>query len=1588
MGEVGANASETTAPADSGNSEPKENGGELVNGTVDDPAATSVVEVDAAPSETDAEENQKKKLGSPKHDAIVKGDENATEVIEDEGDVVEVINKDPASANKEAVEDEEKEEKELHKDTEKETLATDVEFVEEKSQSAAEKQYSGDSPAEPPPTDTSSTQSDSTVAKSNHLAGAAKEDEVSKTSETIIADSNEKQQQEIINNSATANGKATSSSKAVERVDTEQNSTELADDERMEVDADDVAAGKEEIKKSSSPKAPQNGDGKVSSEEDTVRSQAVEPRPKPKDTGCDDEPMEVDGGSDASSIATNGHKEVLEEDAKKEPASSKAATNKEKTEAVDAEIKPSTASMPAAPEVEDDDDKPVSINSDSDSEEPRHDVPATTRTSTTPKPKPPTNVIVVDEGGLAKLGEGAAGKSDTNSSAAVELPVGNGEATIAVAAAKSGLSSNSSSNGIQQAVAATTTATKPVATGNQNGDCDGDVTILSDKEEDCVVIEDDDDDDDELDTTPATPMSTPTASSRRGIRSKRSTGGPNPMALVMQQQSKNQSLLNQRMDEDDEDDEDDDDDVEEIIDDPLASSAPMGKGGLSGTPLGRSSMGGQYAGSLKGSGQKSLLMNNSGTTAAGGKEPTLVIIDTNTLMNNNGSSRTVTSNLMGNSNSSPLLGKAPVGMMGNMQPGAVGSPLAGAQFNSRSLLNSPGMGSISTSGGNIIGGGVGIGPTGGAGMLGKANASQLAPVTPLLPALTDDMFVLEAPSFIVPYIYEKPPVDNLRDILDELEEEIKEMRKKLEESGAVPPADKASAQQQDLGAAEQQSGGKDGEASKKEQETAEAEKEPDSKKKKRNNDDDDEWDELDTSTDDEASDEEQKTKVLIKEARADIEAIKEHIISPQEKDDLTGGDSKKQSENYFENPLGKFFMNIGINQVQEFVQTDLLRQQKRKRDREGKPSPSTQMAINSLMKNLEQSKENNKPYKFEMKRCEYCPFKSESALVMAHHYETPHMRNFIYKCNFCSYETRPPHDILYHMEAVHNIKGRMEKALSYHHCPNCPFEDNGKSKLARHAVACAKKFRPEINLNPPLDWEPPAKIPRIKPKHGLVGTATAYQAMTAQQQKNLALANQQRLNQQQGVTPVAMHTAGGLLTHQQIQQQQVAGAAAMNLSGLGGTGVGALNNVNLANLSPAAQAAAIRARAGAGVGNVSSTGLGGRAPAIISSPTGITASGAGLRTGAGAGIGGTAGSGGLNANALASSAAAAAAIRNTLVGAGMVIPNNLQLSASALAAAAAGGFNKFMPNSVNAGRSLLSNSNASITIQNASSMKATKTAQPPSISITPLPRQSASGNNSSSSTSSSNAANMANIAGALSKLQAQGTSAIKPGQNPSGGKTAFVVCEICDGYIKDLDQLRNHMQWIHKVKIHPKMIYNRPPLNCQKCQYRFFTDQGLERHLLGSHGLVTSSMQEAANKGKDAGRCPVCGRVYQWKLLNHVSRDHNMTLKPAHLSYKCTVCTATFGMYKQFESHVYSAHSTVAKKTVDSKGKGGGGGQQTGSNMGATSSSGMGRGTGFGAGNDSLLKPLKINDEITIIPQPTSNSSKMAKIELESHVID
>ncbi|XP_012150887.2 zinc finger protein MEP-1 isoform X3 [Megachile rotundata] len=725
----------------------------------------------------------------------------------------------------------------------------------------------------------------------------------------------------------------------------------------------------------------------------------------------------------------------------------------------------------------------------------------------------------------------------------------------------------------------------------------------------------------------------------------------------------------------------------------------------------------------------------------GKKEPTLVIIDTNSILSGRGGVPVSSSKPHHTASSTSSFSVVPMGMTTQTMYPNMRTTITPVPMTSKSAQLSPKTSNMTT-----------VTPT----------------VTPpILPTLTDDMFVVEAPSFIVPYVYEKPPLKPLKEFVTKLEKCLEE-KEKEERSNRVMEENKGD------------------------------DCEEDSSESSQKNKDKDEDSENEGNDGNEGS---SKSKDGEDKGDNSLDLTESGFSNISDKQDIRQEDRNKVLT-YFDLPLGKFFMQIGVNLVQEYVQTDLLRTQKRKQGKQGSTSAETQLAINSLIKNLEFSKENNEPFHLELKKCEFCSFKTESTLVMQHHLETPHMRNYVYKCNFCTVEVRSPHDILFHMEAEHNTRGRLERGPAFHQCPNCPFEDNQKGKLTRHILACTKKFRPEKNLEPATDWEPPAKIPR--------------------------------LNRTRPVGPTNPS------------------ALAMAMSAKGPQPL-------LPKLLPAPI----------------TTGRGRGRPPMQPRYSDLKT----LRPGG---------------TTMRQDNVAGMMYRPT--SSGLLVPTSYQFGSNQI-------------------------------FQNTSPKNPTaKLLSQPSISITPLPRTTSQTSAPGSGTSSK-----------------------------SGGKTTFVICEICDGYIKDLEQLRNHMQWIHKVKIHPKMIYNRPPLNCQKCQFRFFTDQGLERHLLGSHGLVTSSMQEAANKGKDAGRCPACGRVYQWKLLNHVARDHGMTLKPAHLSYKCTVCTATFGMYKQFENHVYSAHSVVAKRVMDKK------------NAPSSPSS---------RSNDSLLKPLKINDEITIIPQPAKPTTR------------
>ena len=264
------------------------------------------------------------------------------------------------------------------------------------------------------------------------------------------------------------------------------------------------------------------------------------------------------------------------------------------------------------------------------------------------------------------------------------------------------------------------------------------------------------------------------------------------------------------------------------------------------------------------------------------------------------------------------------------------------------------------------------------------------------PNLTDDTFVVEAPSFIVPYVYEKPPVESMSDFKESINKKIEERRKDKEKRKA------------------------DGEENVSEDEEAPAEK-------------------------------------------------------PKRLPD------KENKDAFFSSTLGKFFSDLGMNLVQEYVQKDLLRQQQKRSQKD--KSAAVMHAIKSLQQNLDDTRENVADFKFDLKKCKFCSFRTESRLVMQHHMETPHMRNFIYRCNFCEFETKIPQEVLFHMDSIHGVKGKLERAPYFHQCPQCPFEDNGKGKLTRHKMGCDKRFIERQNQVPDRDWAPPAKIrpPPVRP---------------------------------------------------------------------------------------------------------------------------------------------------------------------------------------------------------------------------------------------------------------------------------------------------------------------------------------------------------------------------------------------------------------------------------------------------------------------------------------------------------------------------
>ena len=220
------------------------------------------------------------------------------------------------------------------------------------------------------------------------------------------------------------------------------------------------------------------------------------------------------------------------------------------------------------------------------------------------------------------------------------------------------------------------------------------------------------------------------------------------------------------------------------------------------------------------------------------------------------------------------------------------------------------------------------------------------------PNLTDDTFVVEAPSFIVPYVYEKPPKESIKDFklsIEKLQNETKEKEEKKKDDekkkmDSLPLDDNEKSKETD---------GKNVSPSKSIENKSDSDKKDEQIKK------------------DEASPD-------VKEAKSENTQA-----------------SVKKSDTFFDSSLGKLFFDLGMNLVTETVQVDLLAEQQR-RAKKGK-SAAVMHAIMSLKANIEQSKERNQSFHMELKKCRFCSFRTESQAVLDHHMETPHMKGTNYR---------------------------------------------------------------------------------------------------------------------------------------------------------------------------------------------------------------------------------------------------------------------------------------------------------------------------------------------------------------------------------------------------------------------------------------------------------------------------------------------------------------------------------------------------------------------------------------------------------------
>jgi hypothetical protein len=164
----------------------------------------------------------------------------------------------------------------------------------------------------------------------------------------------------------------------------------------------------------------------------------------------------------------------------------------------------------------------------------------------------------------------------------------------------------------------------------------------------------------------------------------------------------------------------------------------------------------------------------------------------------------------------------------------------------------------------------------------------------------------------------------------------------------------------------------------------------------------------------------------------------------------------------------------------------------------------------------------------------------------------------------------------------------------------------------------------------------------------------------------------------------------------------------------------------------------------------------------------------------------------------------------------------------------------------------------------------------------------------------------------------QAETVLPTGRNLSTSPVMAVICEICGKIVDGREALWSHFRASHHVELSRSTMKNQDPwMKCDVCNGRFWTYQGLSRHLLLAHNRAVAATATCTGNSTPSSsatalpRCHLCGGSQTANPMSHFSAYHNITLLEMYHAKLCCLCNRKLNSGGAFEEHMVEQHSDI-----------------------------------------------------------------------------